>query len=371
MGSSLFGGGTTKTNSITNQSQTSDQSSNTNNTSRPADFQMPFIQGGLDVANNYIQHSSPFQPQAYTGLSPETLSALNNLTQFANGGKSYADGMMSTGSGVLNPAIQLALQGASRAQTGASTDGTASNIADAARYADNPYTAGMIKAAQTPIERQLKEVSIPGLNIAGSNSGNLDSSRSAMTEAILRRSAGEDESNIASNILGQQYATGLNLAESGRVANLNSLLAGVSAANGVAGTGSNLVTTGNSIGVNDLGAPISAGQLVQQDANSRNQVDYNNALTAGEYPWMQLGHFWDIAGHPLGQTTTGSASGTSSGTVNGVTDTTKTDPGPGVLGGVLGLASGIGSMFMPTGPLGLGPSMFSSISKGVWRLVRE
>jgi protein-tyrosine-phosphatase len=81
----------------------------------------------------------------------------------------------------------------------------------------------MIKAAQTPIERQLKEVALPGLNVSGAATGNLDSSRSAMAEAILRRSAGEDESNIASNILGTQYNNGLNLAESARVANQNAL----------------------------------------------------------------------------------------------------------------------------------------------------
>jgi hypothetical protein len=74
-----------------------------------------------------------------------------------------------------------------------------------------------------------------------------------------------------------------------------------------------------------------------------------------------LNNFWGIAGHPLGTNTTGSSlgaatgnatstgntSGTSQSTGTNLTNGTQTQPGPGILGGLLGAATGIGSFFTP------------------------
>jgi hypothetical protein len=357
MGDSLFGGGTSKINSTTNNATSSN--TNQSGTSNPSDFQLPYITEGLRRALGTLNNAPSYTPLAYQTMQPGQVSALNDLTGFAKDALPAARGLIGGGEGALYPSLSHAVSAGSTVLGNASGDPTQANIDAAGRYANNPYTQGLITAAQTPIERQLKEVALPGLNASGAATGNLDGSRSAMAEAILRRSAGEDEANVASNILGSQYNNGLNLAESARTANQNALLQAMSGFGNLATTGANLIGAGNSMGINNLGVPVSTGQIGQQDANSLNKVNYDNATNGAQWPWAQLGSFWDIAGHPLGQTST--SSGSSSGTNLGQTNGTQTQPGPGLLGGLLGTAAGVGSFFTPTGALGLGPSLFSQI----------
>jgi hypothetical protein len=360
MGSSLFGGGTSKVNSVTNSNQSFDNSQNQNSSSVPAGFQMPFITKGLDAAAQNYDNAPGFTPLAYTGLSQGSKDALGSVAGFANQGAGYAPGLFGAGAGLL-PAGADALQAGRSAYGSATTDPTQTNITSAGAYANNPYTQGIITAAQRPIERQLNEVAVPNLNISAAGTGNTDSSRAAMTEAILRRSAGEDESDVASKILGSQYDNGLSLAEGARSTNLQALLASMSGFNSLTGTGASLIGSGNGLGLDDLLQAYQASLPEQQDANASNKVAYDNALGAAQYPWSQLGSYFDIAGHPLGQTTTGSSSSTGSGTNLATTNGTQTQPGPGVLGGLLGLGTGIGSFFAPTGAFGTGPSLFNRI----------
>jgi hypothetical protein len=362
MGDSLFGGGTGKVNSTTNNATSSNTNQSQSGTSNPSDFQLPYITEGLRRALGTYNNAPSFSPLAYQTMQPGQIGALNDLSNFAKDALPAARGLIGGGEGALYPSLNNAASAGSRVLGNASGDPTQANIDAAGRYANNPYTQGLITAAQTPIERQLKEVALPGLNASGAATGNLDSSRSAMAEAILRRSAGEDESNVASTILGNQYNNGLSLAENARTANQNALLQAMSGFGNLANTGANLIGAGNSMGLSNLGVePVSTGQIGQQDANAANKTAYDNAMGASQFPWAQLGSFWDIAGHPLGQTSTSSGTGSSSGTNLGQTNGTQTQPGPGLLGGLLGLGTGIGSFFTPTGAFGLGPSLFSRI----------
>jgi hypothetical protein len=209
MGDSLFGGGTSKVNSVTNTNTNSNQSSNNSQfgTSNPSDFQLPYITEGLRRALGTFNNAPSYTPLAYQTMQPGQVSALNDLTSFAKDALPASRGLIGGGEGVLYPSLSNAVSAGSRVLGNASGDPTQSNIDAAGRYANNPYTQGLITAAQTPIERQLKEVALPGLNASGAATGNLDSSRSAMAEAILRRSAGEDESNVASTILATSTTT--------------------------------------------------------------------------------------------------------------------------------------------------------------------
>lgn len=373
MGSSLFGGGTSKVNSTTNSNQnfssggTQSGTSTGSGSSGPPAFQLPYLTEGLKSAAGLLQGGANYSPLAYTGLSPSTVGALGNLSGFANSMAPYGGQLAGSGAGGVNTGLNGAGTALGGVLQSGTTDPTQGNISAAGQYANNPYTQGLIKAAQTPIERQLTEVALPGLNTAASATGNTDSSRSAMTEAILRRSAGEDEANVASNILGSQYNNGLNLAESSRVANNNALLGAASAGTGLAGVSGNLVSSGNSLGLQDYGVPVSTGQLQQQDANTGNQVAYNNFLTGQQFPYQQLANYWNIVGRPLGTDTTQTQNQTQASNTSGnstglnLTNGTQTQPGPGILGGTLGLASGIGSFFAPTGAFGTGPSTFKSL----------
>jgi hypothetical protein len=393
-----------------NTNQTNGQTQNgigtTTGSSNVAAWQMPYITSGLDQARALLgqQSGTPFQGLDYTRMSPEQLTALNNLSGYANGAGGMLSGLSSQGAG-YSTALGDARSGAAGILSSANSDPTGANISAASRYADNPYVQGMIKAAQTPIERQLNEVALPGLNSDASRTGNMDSSRAGVTEAILRRGAGESEANIASNILGQQYNNGLGLAENARGTNLNAGLGAVGALSGIGNAGSSLALGANSAALTNYGIPVQTGQAQQQDANNANQVNYQNFLGGQQFPWQSLDNYWKIAGNPLGTDTTGTTaqSGTTNGYTNGATTGgsngvtnmvgdvtshgntsgrtdasgftqgntnsnvnqtgsqaslqsqvgnttgTQTQPGPGILGGIAGLASGIGSLFAKGG----------------------
>jgi hypothetical protein len=375
MGSSLFGGGTSSVNSTTNsnqntnyntnqtqtQNQAQDQRQATAGTSDPTAWQMPYLAQGLQGASAALSGAPSYSPLSYTPLiSPQFAANAGSLVQAAQGNANRFGDMVNTGAGLL-PAFNRASGAAGSVLSSATTDPTQANIDAAGRYANNPYTEGMIRAAQTPIERQLNEVSIPNLNIGSSGTGNTDSSRSAMMEAILRRSAGIDESNVASNILGSQYDSGLNRAEAARTTNMGAALNAGGLYSNIGNSGSNLITSGNNGQISDLNVPIQVDQMYQQDQQNQNNINYQNANAGAQFPWQQLNNFWGIAGHPLGTNTTGSSVGTGSATGNttgnttgssqstgtNLTNGTQTQPGPGLLGGLLGAATGIGSLFVP------------------------
>lgn len=345
----LFKGGTGTTTQSTTQ--------NVNNTSntQPAAFQMPALMTGLNAAGSLYGSSPGFTPLAYQSLPDATRNALSTINGYATGsGFGSASALTNSGTGALT-ALPSAQGAATGVLNNSQSDPTQANIADAGAYAANPYTTGMIKSAITPIERQLNEVAIPGLNFGASSTGNSDSSRAAQTEAILRRGAGESEANVASGILGSQYNSGLNLAENSRAANMNAGLGAAGALTSIGNSGANDISAGNGLALNDLGVPISTGQLVQGDMNQGNQVNYANAQNGAQFPWSMLNNYWNIAGRPLGSTST--TTGTTTGNSNG----TQTTPGPGTLGGLLGLATGIGSFFAPTGLTGTGNSIAKNL----------
>lgn len=351
MGSSIFGGGTGTVNQTTNTSGTQN-----NSTSAPS-WQVPYQQAAVQNASTLYGQAPGYQPLTYSPLSPTTTMGISSVNGQAAGGIPYANSMMSTGGGVLSPALNGAAAAGASLYGNATTNQTPTNIANAAMYANNPYTQGMINNANQPILNQLNDVSIPGLNISASGSGNTDSSRAGTAEAIMRNNAGIDMSNNAANILGTQYNNGLNLSANINTANNNALLGDIGAETGVANTGGNLITAGNNMGVSDAGVPISTGQILQGDQNNQNQVNYQNFLAGAQYPWQMAQNYYGMAAPALGSNTSGSSTGTN------VTNGTQTQPGPGILGGTLGLATGIGSFFAPTGAFGTGPSLATSIGK--------
>lgn len=332
----LFGGGS--------KTQT------TSNSTSPWAPQIPYIQAGGDQALslfNQQKNQPAYSGELYASLNPQQQQALAGLNSYATGGGStIADILSRSGMAGLS-GLPNAANAAGGVLSASLSDPTQSNIADAGAYANNPYTQGMIDAANRPIEQQLNESAIPGLNRAAIASGNFGSSRAGTVEAILRRNAGTQEADNASNILGSQYNSGLNLAQNARQSGLNTALGagGLYANLGTAGAG--LLNSGYNTAINNLNIPLQTGAAYQQNQQGQDQAAYQAYQNQLQQPWNVLDQYWNIAGKPLGQNTTG-------------TQTTE-GGGPGVLGGLLGLATGIGSMFLPTGPMGLGASMASSI----------
>ena len=394
--SSLFGGGTTKEqattntntsqNSQSNTTQNQTQNGNTTQTntgnqsqtgnSGPGTLSLPYITQALQNAQGIYnsQYGTPFyQGNLYAGLNPDEQTALTNLDNYAMG---TGANVSNTEIGAGNNSVGNLQQGGALGQAiGSMVTGnpTQYNITNAGQYANNPYTQAEITAANTPIQQELTENAIPGLNMSAAGTGNTDSSRAAITDAILQRDATTQESNNAANILNSNYETGLNLSQQGRSnAELTGAMdANALTSNGTAGLGA--LGAGYSTGVNNNNIPLQSGEIEQANQQGLDTQGYQQWMGNLQQPYSLLSPYWSmITNGILGQSTTGTGTSTQTGnlnssatgnltsnsTANGTSQGTSTtngsitQPGPGVLGGILGAATGIGSLFTGGGGLG-------------------
>lgn len=78
-----------------------------------------------------------------------------------------------------------------------------------ADYANNPYVDGLIDASSRDVTRQLFERDLPGLNRNASGTGNLNSTRTGVESAILKRGAGDRLTDLSSNIRSSFFDKGV------------------------------------------------------------------------------------------------------------------------------------------------------------------
>jgi hypothetical protein len=154
-----------------------------------------------------------YQGDLYANMDPLTSQGINASSGFATGaGADAATRTARRGRQYARPR-RSSLR---RPFGAASQDPTKANIAAAGQYADNPFMTGMIDAASRDVTRNLHENQLPGLNDGRDGSGNMNSSRAGVAEGIMRRGAADQIGDIASNMRGSAYQSGLGLAEGAR-----------------------------------------------------------------------------------------------------------------------------------------------------------
>jgi hypothetical protein len=212
-----------------------------------------------------------FEGELFAGMDPSTVQSINGLMDFArNRGSQNVDQM--TGVGTL--ADPRALQGAiGNFASAAGQDPTQANINAASAYANNPAINGMIDAASRDVSRNLFENEIPGINRAGTATGNVNSSRAGVAEGVARRGAADRVADISSNIRGDAFNRGLSMAESARTSNMGALGQAAGLYGDATRTGMSALESGNRMGLGNFGAQIDASRLFQQDRQG--QLDAN------------------------------------------------------------------------------------------------
>lgn len=406
--SSIFGGGSSSTNTTQNTqqqqqaqgqqntSQTANSSTNTNNTTAqntsgttgPGALSLPYLTGALQDAQGIYGNqagNTNYNGQLYAGLNSQQLQALQGLDNYAMGtGTNIANaetgaGMGSIGSleqgGALGSAIAGMVEG----------NPTQYNISNASAYANNPFVQSEITAANTPIQQELNENAIPGLNMSAVGTGNTDSSRAALQDAILQRDASTQESNNAANILNSNYATGLNLSQT---ATGQAEMAGAFDVNGLnqnGATGLGALGQGYTTGVGNSNIPLQTGTALQQNQQGQDTANYQQYAMNLQQPWTTLDNYFNLISQPyLGNQTSGTnnvnqnvvgstnatgsgqSNSTSSGTSQGTSQTQgTTTQNPGLLSGLLGTASGVGSLFSSGGLFGSGGALGSLFSSPI------
>jgi hypothetical protein len=94
-------------------------------------------------------------------------------------------------------ALGTALQGLTNFNP---SDPTQANIADAAAYANNPATDGMITAAMRDATRSVSEGQLPQLARSSALSGNTMSSKNALTQGVIARGLADKTADVSSQI---------------------------------------------------------------------------------------------------------------------------------------------------------------------------
>jgi hypothetical protein len=314
-------------------SSTQQQSSQT---SAPWAVQAPYLSQAFNQASTNLSNANgnTYSGQQVAQFTPDQLATFKSMIGSGNAGMAGANGATNAGYSAINSgtsALGAALSGLTNFNT---TDPTQANIASATSYANNPATQGMIDAATLDAKRAVSENVLPQLARSDALSGNAMSSKDAITKGIIGRGLADTVANTSANIRGQQFQTGLNLAEQGRENNQNAMLSALTGAAG-AGTsainsGTNTASSGNAI-IDALFNRANGGGAGEQQ-NTQNQID--NAKGMDEYAngtaAQNLQNFFNIIG-----------SNQWGGTSNGTQTTQSTPSLWNTIGSGLGIASSL------------------------------
>ena len=242
-------------------------------------------------AGQYVNNAQSLAANGAGSLNGSLTGVLQNYAT----GQTPVGGVSSPLSSALQTAAINGTQSLSAGQgnlqaaaTNALSNQTGQTIANANQYANNPTLNAQIKAAEQPVLQTLNESTVPGLNRAASEGGNLNSSRAGMAEAMANRDAATQVGNIDATMRGNAYNNGLSLAAQQQEAGTNAAIsAGSAQANSGAslglGVGNQQLTQAGLTASTQLGAANSglASQLGSQSLNANTRLGANSQLGSG------------------------------------------------------------------------------------------
>jgi hypothetical protein len=219
-----------------------------------------------DIYNS--QKDTPFyQGDLYAGMSDMTRGGINTLGQYVGGPQSQqiqgaTSGML--GNAGMTGTAMNDIYGL------ANSDMVGNDLAAATRYANDPAMQGIIDAANRDTARSLYEGELPEINRNASASGNINSTRAGVAEAIARRGADDRMADTSAAIRSDAFNRGLGLSQANRNAQFGAL------SNlgqfGLSSFGAGL--NGNNANLGNIDALIRGGQIDQADRQGALDADY-------------------------------------------------------------------------------------------------
>lgn len=204
-------------------------------------------QAGLD----YSLDKGAYTGDTYANMNDMSTAGYNYMNNFGMGQMNNAQNFMNQGANFANNYSNLYNQAGQNA------------IGDATNYAIN-NSSPLVQAAMRDSTRQLNEQTLPGINMAASGSGNVNSSRAGVADAVARRSYDDRMADVTSNIqdnLANRYLT-QNQNQFANQMNANQALA-------------NTYNQGFGMGGNIANMMTGAGNAFQTDA--QNQINADKA----------------------------------------------------------------------------------------------
>lgn len=295
--------------------------------------QQGYITGAFQDAQN--QYNQNMAQGAYSGnyVAPTNQAeydANNNAITQAQGNQGAVTGATQAASGQIGTGLAGATSALSGLGTAASTDPTASNIADAQQYASGLNIPGQVQAAMQGANQEAADSTLPNLYRGAAASGNINSDRTAISQGVVQRGLAQQAAGLTAQLGNSAYQTGIGQASTDNAQQLQALSQQGSLGSNLASTGQAGVTSGvNNQGALDTQASGGAqgNQALDQSNLNNNIQQYNGNQNFG---WQQLQNLNGIVGTPKG-------------TQGTTTGTTQQDPS---LLSTLGSATGVlGSLF--------------------------
>ena len=159
---------------------------------RPYNLKEPYYQrlfGNAEGALNDALATGAFTGSTYAGMDPMAREGFNYMADFGRGAMGSASGFMGQGAGFGSN-----YQNIFNRASGPTLD-------NAVNYAtSSPQAQSLIDAAMRDSQRRFDEQMMPGINMAASGTGNTNSSRAGVAEALAQRALDDRRADVSSGV---------------------------------------------------------------------------------------------------------------------------------------------------------------------------
>lgn len=313
----------------------------TTQTSQPWSVQQPYLQYGFQQTQNATQNA--LNNPVYTGqrvadINDAQRQAMGYANGYVNQGFGNAYNAQRVGSELMGTGAQFG-QNAANLFSQYSGDPTQTILGNANQYANNPYVSGLIDASSRDVTRNLYENQLPTLAKAAAGSGNTNSTRAGVENAIAMRGAGDRLADMSNTIRSQFFGKGLDMSQNQYNQNLvNSLNTNNQLANAYT-QGLGGMNTGMGLATNAYGLGMSAGNTEYANDQAKLKAVMDQFNEGNTNPLNFLKSYMSSVGGNYGGTQTSTAP-TSGGGVMGALQ--------GAIGGGLG-GLGVANTLGPAG----------------------
>lgn len=276
-------------------------------TSEPWGPQQPYLTYGFEQAKNAYQNASAnpvFQGQRVAALNPFTSNIANLVGGYAPTSFGFGQNALTQGSQVARTGANFAGNAADLYSRFSGIDPTEQIIANAGQYANSPYAEGMIDAAGRDVTRNLYENQLPTLAKAAAGSGNTNSTRAGVENAIATRGAADRLADISSSIRGQLFNTGLQQSQNQFNQNLTNSLAANQQLSNAYGAGLNGMIQGQQMLGNAFDQGNAAGGVFQNQQQNQLNSAMQTFNEGRDIPLDLLGRYMGLVQGNYGGTTT-------------------------------------------------------------------
>lgn len=271
-------------------------------TNDPWSKQSPFLTQGFDAASNALaQAGGAAKPDGFVSqMTPQQIATFQQMLGYGQQGFGNTQATGAAGASLVDAGAAGATGALTSLGGFAPGNQTDSIIGDATKFADNPAISGMVDAAMRDSNRNAQEVVLPGIEMNAAGTGNINSSRRAISEGIVQRGLAEKAGDISSTLRGAMYDKGLDLASGNANFNTGASLDAMKAAGalgtgmvgqGVDAQGKAVATQGGLFDIANAG-----GQGLQQEK----QLTFDEQMARYGFdtqsPFDALNNYWNIVG---------------------------------------------------------------------------